>query len=300
MRRGACIGSLLGPEPDGAMLRPAWPIRRNEPQPTRTSATCPRTRWGSWCSVCSMRTRAPSRHGIECARWRVGASFSSGARWAWRMDQFEHERLDVYRTRIEFLALSDQMASALPRGRTYLADQHRRAASSIPLNIAEGAGEFAAADRARFYRFARRSATESAAIIDALAALELTDESLRTWPRPTAPHRRHAHRHGLEDFGLGLGLGLGAPLKTLLGVTPTPALGDGPRHWRRPCPDCGGTPHARTAPRVPSNLRHPRRIRGPPHSLTPNWTPGHSTVKMLLGCWTTCCARGIWTTCRTR
>ena len=99
------------------------------------------------------------------------------------MDPFEHERLDVYRTSIEFLALSDQMASALPRGRAYLADQLRRAASSIPLNIAEGAGEFAAADKARFYRFARRSATESAAIIDALAALELTAESLRTCGR---------------------------------------------------------------------------------------------------------------------
>ena len=99
------------------------------------------------------------------------------------MDQFEHERLDVYRTSIEFLALSDQMASALPRGRAYLADQLRRAASSIPLNMAEGAGEFAAADKARFYRFARRSATESAAILDALAALELTDESLRTCGR---------------------------------------------------------------------------------------------------------------------
>jgi hypothetical protein len=57
------------------------------------------------------------------------------------------------------------------------------AASSIPLNIAEGAGEFAAADKARFYRFARRSATESAALIDVLAVLELTDEPLRTRAR---------------------------------------------------------------------------------------------------------------------
>jgi len=99
------------------------------------------------------------------------------------MDQFEHERLDVYRISIEFVALADQMASALPRGRAYLADQLRRAASSIPLNIAEGAGEFATADKARFYRFARRSATESAAIIDALAVLELADELLRTRAR---------------------------------------------------------------------------------------------------------------------
>ena len=40
------------------------------------------------------------------------------------------------------------------------------AATSIPLNIAEGAGEFAAAEKARFYRMAKRSATECAAILD--------------------------------------------------------------------------------------------------------------------------------------
>ena len=47
------------------------------------------------------------------------------------------------------------------------------------LHDAEGAGEFAAADKARFYRFARRSATESAAIVDVPATLELTEESLK-------------------------------------------------------------------------------------------------------------------------
>jgi hypothetical protein len=41
-------------------------------------------------------------------------------------------------------------------------------------------GEFAAADKVRFYRFARRSVTEFAAVIAALAALELTDDSLGT------------------------------------------------------------------------------------------------------------------------
>ena len=47
------------------------------------------------------------------------------------MNDFEHERLDVYQAAIQFLALADTIAGSLPRGRSYLADQLRRAASSI-------------------------------------------------------------------------------------------------------------------------------------------------------------------------
>ena len=93
------------------------------------------------------------------------------------MNEFEHERLDVYKAAIELLVLADSVAAMLPRGRGYLADQLRRAASSISFNIAEGAGEFASDEKARFYRLARRSATESAAILDACRALSLTDNS---------------------------------------------------------------------------------------------------------------------------
>jgi four helix bundle protein len=94
------------------------------------------------------------------------------------MNEFEHERLDVYKAAIEFVILADAIAAALPRGRGYIADQLRRAASSISFNIAEGVGEFAPEEKARFYRMARRSATESAAILDACRALSLTDDAL--------------------------------------------------------------------------------------------------------------------------
>jgi len=40
----------------------------------------------------------------------------------------------------------------LPRGRAYLAEQLQRASTSIPLNTAEGAGEFSTKEKARFYR----------------------------------------------------------------------------------------------------------------------------------------------------
>ena len=82
---------------------------------------------------------------------------------------------DVYRASIELVAGAHQLADRFPRGRAYLSDQLRRAVASIPLNIAEGAGEFAPADKARFYRIARRSATETAAVLDVLAVLGLAD-----------------------------------------------------------------------------------------------------------------------------
>jgi len=81
---------------------------------------------------------------------------------------FDHERLDVYRTAVEWVALAQDIAAAMLNGSGHaaLADQLQRAASSVTLNIAEGAGEFSPAEKSRFYRIAKRSATECAAILD--------------------------------------------------------------------------------------------------------------------------------------
>jgi len=88
---------------------------------------------------------------------------------------FDHERLDVYRAAIEFVVLSDEILKELPRGRAYLVDQLQRAGSSIALNIAEGAGEYARYEKHRFYRMAKRSATECAAILDIAQKLGLSE-----------------------------------------------------------------------------------------------------------------------------
>lgn len=82
------------------------------------------------------------------------------------MDRFDHEKLDVYQVAVDWVSLAQDIAVALPRGSGNLADQLQRAASSIALNIAEGAGEFSGAEKARFYRIAKRSATECAAVLD--------------------------------------------------------------------------------------------------------------------------------------
>jgi len=92
------------------------------------------------------------------------------------MQEFDHEKLDVYQAAIDFVVMADDVVEHLPRGRAYLADQLQRAATSIPLNVAEGAGEFSRQEKARFYRMARRSATECAAIFDVCRRLVLIEQ----------------------------------------------------------------------------------------------------------------------------
>jgi four helix bundle protein len=93
------------------------------------------------------------------------------------MDNFDHEKLDVYQAAIKFIILIESVIGGLPRGRAYLADQLQRAGTSIPLNIAEGAGEYSKNEKIRFYRMAKRSATECAGILDICHQLQLINEN---------------------------------------------------------------------------------------------------------------------------
>ncbi|MFZ0435172.1 MAG: four helix bundle protein [Chthoniobacterales bacterium] len=87
------------------------------------------------------------------------------------------QKLDVYRCAIEFVAIAVQVASQIPRGHAELRDQLRRAALSVPLNIAEAAGRSSEADAARHYAIARGSAMECAAVLDVLRAFGSLQES---------------------------------------------------------------------------------------------------------------------------
>jgi four helix bundle protein len=96
-------------------------------------------------------------------------------------DMFDHERLEVYRAAIELVAIADEIAGQLPRGRGKLADQLSRASISLPLNIAEGAGRYGQKEKQHSYRIARGSAMECAAIVDVCLKLDLiSDERSRT------------------------------------------------------------------------------------------------------------------------
>lgn len=78
-----------------------------------------------------------------------------------------HERLDVY-----VLALSVARWAAkqpIPAQRRHLRDQLVRAADSVVLNIAEGAGQAPGDARRNHFRIAAGSASEVAAILDLIA-----------------------------------------------------------------------------------------------------------------------------------
>jgi four helix bundle protein len=108
--------------------------------------------------------------------------------------EFDHERLDVYRLALAFVVVANDVAQGLPRGRSYLADQLQRAATSVILNLAEGAGEYSANDKARFYRMSKRSATECAAILDVCKQLEGAQPLVLGPRRPRNSHPRHRLR----------------------------------------------------------------------------------------------------------
>jgi len=70
---------------------------------------------------------------------------------------FDHEKLEVYRQAIVFIAwLSALLEGAVRVGD--VKDQLDRASTSMPLNIAEGNGKYAPKDRCRFFDIAHGSA----------------------------------------------------------------------------------------------------------------------------------------------
>jgi hypothetical protein len=70
-----------------------------------------------------------------------------------------HERLDVYRLAMAYVAWVYEKAATLEGVHRAARDQWLRASQSIPLNIAEGDGKTADADRRRYFEVARGSAS---------------------------------------------------------------------------------------------------------------------------------------------
>lgn len=72
-----------------------------------------------------------------------------------------HKKLDVWKAAVKFVAEVYRLTAQLPKEEIYgLTSQLRRAAVSVPSNIAEGAARKSSKERTRFYEIARSSLVE--------------------------------------------------------------------------------------------------------------------------------------------
>ncbi len=84
---------------------------------------------------------------------------------------FPHHRLDAYHRAAELLGLVDTAQKRIPRGYRQLADQLLRAATSIVLNLGEGANLFGAGEKRAAFSRARGECGEVAVAIEVAAML---------------------------------------------------------------------------------------------------------------------------------
>ena len=89
----------------------------------------------------------------------------------------DYEKLDVYQCAIKHLAFVFRSIPKVPRGYSALVDQWRRAAMSVPLNIAEAVGKTSEADRSNRYAIARGEAMECGAILDVVRLVDVVSEA---------------------------------------------------------------------------------------------------------------------------
>lgn len=78
----------------------------------------------------------------------------------------KHEQSRIYLTSRELVADAAVVVGKLPPGFGFLADQLRRASSSVLLNFSEGSRHHSLKERRRFFTMAAGSAAEVSAIAD--------------------------------------------------------------------------------------------------------------------------------------
>ena len=89
---------------------------------------------------------------------------------------FEHEKLQVYQLVRELNREFNGLVKQAGKGAYDHVDQLVRTGSSMSRNIAEASGEWAPREKAKFYRYAKRSATEAAACLGVLVDYQMLRE----------------------------------------------------------------------------------------------------------------------------
>jgi len=91
---------------------------------------------------------------------------------------FDFEDFPVYKETLQLIKEVDEFIESLSaKGTARIIDQLQRAAMSVALNIAEGAGRFHKTDKRSFYVNARGSVYECVACFEILKAKNLINEA---------------------------------------------------------------------------------------------------------------------------
>jgi len=91
---------------------------------------------------------------------------------------FLFEKLEVYEKALELVEEVHSATDISSQGYGHIVSQLRRAATSIPLNIAEGFGRFNEGEKRRFYQIARASCYECVAALDLCHRCRVIDEDV--------------------------------------------------------------------------------------------------------------------------
>ena len=95
------------------------------------------------------------------------------------MLKLNHKKLDVWQLSIKFVSKIYKITSKYPKEELFgLTSQTRRAATSIPDNIAEGASRKSLTERKRFFEISRSSLVELDTHIEIAKELEYLDKNL--------------------------------------------------------------------------------------------------------------------------
>ena len=121
---------------------------------------------------------------------------------------FDHEKLNVYQVSLAFTEWVGEFLGSV-EAKAAAKDQLDRAATSIPLNVAEGNGKFSKRDRARFFDIARGSALEAAASLDVLVSRKLTTKSHVDPPKEQLVQIVNMLMRLLKGLGYEFGSGIG-------------------------------------------------------------------------------------------
>ncbi len=106
-----------------------------------------------------------------------------------KREGFDFQRLDVYQRAIRYVKMMYELARAFPQHEQFgMMAQLRRAAVSIPANIAEGSGRYSSNERRQFYRTSRASIFECVALLEVAFHEKYLDDT--QWQR--------AYRESLE------------------------------------------------------------------------------------------------------